>query len=110
MPEEKPYELDKKDLTKDLPLMLKGIVGGLIDWLNSRDLNHDGKKDVGQLAPFALKAVPILMTIQELVDFEALAEDLCKSPAVKDQEAFKAALIELGKLAEGAGKLTPHAQ
>lgn len=62
------FQLDKKALTKDLKFPVKGIVEGFIDYINSEDLNHDGKSDVAEIAPYVIKVLPILIELAPLVD------------------------------------------
>ena len=98
MSEEKPFQLDKKELCADVPLMARPVVGSLIDWLNKADLNHDGKADLSQAAPFFFRAMPVILELAPLVDWEALL-GVFLAKFTKDQPAAKVKVDKLAALA-----------
>lgn len=57
------FQLDKKELLKEVPLVAKGIAGALIDFVNALDINKDGKADIGQMAKLAIALLPIAQKI-----------------------------------------------
>lgn len=89
------FQLDKKELTKDLSFPLKGIAGTFIDWVNTRDFNKDGHKDIAQVAPLAIKLMPVLMALWSMVDVNALTEWFLSHDFVKDKDGARA-LINQG--------------
>ena len=68
------FQLDKKELMKDVPLIAKGLMGSLIDYVNALDVNHDGKADLCELAPFFIKALPIIEALLPLIDKKKLIQ------------------------------------
>lgn len=104
------FQLDKKELLEPVPLVAKGIVGGLIDAINKLDVNHDGKADIAQLAPFVIKAVPFIVALAPLVDLDKLTEWFVAHDFIKDKAAAKALFEKLGKIALEASKLAPGAK
>ena len=89
------YQLNKKELLAEVPLMAKGLVGALIDWLNSEDMNHDGKADMCQYAPLVIKAMPIVMAILPYVDMPKLQAWLLSHDFIKNAVKVEAELAKL---------------
>ena len=100
------FQLDKTKLLKDAPLMAKGILGGLIDYLNALDVNHDGISDVAELEPHIEKAIPLLIKIAPFIDLNALGPWLLKQEWFLHTPASESLVTELEKLgADAAAKL-----
>lgn len=106
---DKPFELDKKSLLEEVPMLLKGFAGSFIDKLNKMDLNKDGKADIGQLAPFLFSIMPLLIrlagnlkineALQKAKDFVVksnLFEN--REEACEILEKLIPLLVQLGKL------------
>lgn len=104
----KPFQLDPKDF-KTGNMMVDGLVGQVVKLINNLDLNKDGHKDIAQIAPLILQALPLLILLNEVVDFEDVTKQLAENPAIKDKEVFKNILLEVGKLLEQASALKPAA-
>lgn len=108
MTEPKPFQLNPDDF-KTGNLFLDGAVKSAVKKANTVDLNHDGKADISQIAAVVMGALPLLVALNDAVDFEAAAKALAEKPFVKDKEVFKHAILQLGKLAEQAGAaIAPH--
>lgn len=71
--------LDKNALLKDAPALARPVLGGVIDWLNKLDLNHDGVSDLVQLAPVAAKVLPLALKLYKAIDWEKLLAAYCKN-------------------------------
>lgn len=104
-------DLPEKEIAKKAPFFLRGDVEKEIksaeDRLNTMDLNKDGKADIGQLAGVLGRALPLLLMLDEAIDFEQAAIDLAEMPCIKNKTKFAAALKQAGALAEHIGKLFP---
>lgn len=100
------FQLDKKQLTKDLPFLLRGPVGSFIDWANNLDANHDGKKDIAQIAPVVIKVLPLLAAFIPLIDKEKFVQWICKHDWCKDADKVKEIIEKLEPLTENLAKLT----
>lgn len=90
--------LDEKELTKDLPLLLKGPAKSLIQWLNGLDLNHDGKKDLEQIVPILAKLLPVAAALAPLIDKDELVEWVVAHKWITDRDAAKSALAAALKI------------
>lgn len=101
------YKLNSSEMVKDFPLLLKGPAKQAIEAVNKLDMNHDGKSDLAQLAAVGAAIVPILAKLNDAIDFEAAAEILAQTKAVKNKALFAAAVKELGAVAE---KALPHSK
>lgn len=104
-------DLPEKDIAKEAPIFVRGQVEHAIksaeDRLNTMDMNKDGKADIGQLAGILGRALPLLILLNDSIDFEKAAEHAAELPFVKDKTKFAAALKQAGALAEHAGELFP---
>ena len=89
--------IDEKAIAKQAPLMLRGEVeknlAKLEQFLDTMDLNHDGKRDVAQLAKIVFILMPVADKINDVVDFNLFAEWVAKQEFVKD----KALAVEILK-------------
>lgn len=94
-----PFQLDKKELLKDMPFALKALVGPAIDWVNKMDINHDGKADLSQLAPYAIKALPLIAVLAPLVQWDKFVDWFLAHDFIEDQEAARKMLEQLLGLA-----------
>jgi hypothetical protein len=99
------YQLDKKELLKDVPLALKMPVGAFVDWANGLDANHDGKADIAQLAPIVIKMLPIGQALLPLIHNDLFIEWFINHDFIKDKVAAKAVIEKLLNLAVEAGKV-----
>lgn len=102
------FQLDKKELLKDVPLMLKGIAGQVIDFINSLDANHDGKADLCQIAPIVFKALPLVVAIGPYVHIDKLVDWFVDHDFVQDKEAVRKILSEVLRLALEAAQQVAH--
>ena len=93
------FQLDKKELLKETPLMLKAPVGAFIDWIDALDVNHDGKADISQVAPIAIKAMPVIMELAPLIDTSKLKAWLLSHDFINDVKKAEAVLEKLATLA-----------
>ncbi len=98
------FQLDKKELLKDVPLVLKGIAGAAIDYINNADTNHDGKSDLAQLAPFVIKALPIIAALAPYLDVDGVVKWFVDHDFVKDKAAVTKLLTQALHLATEAAK------
>lgn len=98
------FQLDKKELLKDVPFALKPLAGGLIDALNSVDSNHDGKADICQLAPFVIQALPVIAAILPLLHPEKLVQWFVNHDFVTNKLETQNKLLELINIATDASK------
>lgn len=94
------FQLDKKKLLEDnkVPMMLKGIAGQFIDFINGLDVNHDGKADLCQIAPFVLKALPFITALAPLVDVDKFVEWFINHDFIKDKELARKICTKLLQL------------
>jgi hypothetical protein len=99
------FQLDAKELTKDVPFVLKGLAKSLIDWVNNLDENHDGKKDIAQLAPIIIKALPIIETLLPYIHLPDFIKWIVSHDWVMDKTGAAAALNTLAEVAKEAGAL-----
>lgn len=83
-----------KDVEKEIPFLMRGPVKDFLKFLNSRDLNKDGKSDVAQIAPVVIKALPYLTGLASLIDWEAVVQFLLDKFA-KDKVLAAAKVEEL---------------
>lgn len=108
MPEEiKPFQLDPAQF-KIGNMLVDGVIKNIVKDVNRADWNKNGVPDISEYAPVVLKLIPLLVALNAVVDFEAVAKQLADNLAIKDRAAFRAILIEFGKLAEKVGTLLPH--
>lgn len=104
-------DIDEKAIAKEAPIFVRGQVEkaakSFEDRINSADFNKDGKADIAQLAGLLGRALPLLIALNESIDFEKAAEHAADLPFVKDKVKFAAALKQAGALAEHCGELFP---
>lgn len=93
------FQLDKKELTKNAPFGVGGLVGGFVDWVNALDTNHDGTADICQVAPFVIKAMPFLQAIAPHVDPEKMIEWFVDHDFVINKKALAECLKQVFALA-----------
>lgn len=93
------FQIDKKAVLEKVPLMLRGIVGQVIDFLNSADLTEDGKADISQLGALAAKCLPIAQKVLPYINVEKFIDWFVKHDfiAPEYQPTVKAALMEILK-------------
>lgn len=96
------FQLDKEELLRDVPFALKAIAGAVIDAINKLDSNHDGHADICQIAPFVIKALPIINALLPLIDHDKLVKWFVSHDFVKDAAAAEAALASALKIAADA--------
>ena len=89
-------------------ILLDGMIKNAVKNVNKADFNKNGVADVSEIAPLLLNVLPLLVALNEAIDFEKLSVEISESQWVKDKAAFKQILLELGKLAERAQKVLPH--
>lgn len=94
------------EVPKDLPFGVGGLVGGFVHYLNDVDTNHDGKSDVAQVAPFVIKALPVLIELYKLVDKDKFKAWFLSHDFIDEAKAATH-IAELAKIADEAGKLAP---
>lgn len=104
---EKFFQLDPKAF-KTGNMILDGAVKSIAKTANTVDLNKNGIPDIHEIAMVGTKVLPLLVVINEAVDFEIAADAVASHPAIKDKVLFAEALKELGKLAEAAQALMPQ--
>jgi len=104
---EKPFQLNPADF-KTGNILVDGAVKGAVNAVNKMDMNKDGISDVSQIVPVVLKVIPLIVALDQAIDFEKLGEQLASNPAVKDAELLREVLKELGKAAESGAKLLPR--
>lgn len=92
-----------------LPFGVGGLVKGFIEYLNNVDINHDGKSDVAQSAPFIIKALPVMIELLKLIKPNELKTLLCQSTVVSDPVAAGEHIDQLVEIAEDAAKLAKEA-
>ena len=105
--------LDPEVLTKDLPWVARGPAKDFIESLNRIDLNRDGKDDVAQLAPILKKAVPVMLELFPLINWQGWLGKHVDDPAVvppKNREAVKACVHKLQAYGQEAAALQPPAK
>lgn len=100
------FQLNPDDF-KTGNFLLDKPAAAAIKAINELDLNKDGKRDLGQVVALGVKILPLLGVLNEVVDFEELAEAVAESDFVKDKEKFKETIVKLGSLAEQMGTLIP---
>lgn len=89
------FQLNKKELLTDVPLMLKAVVGSFIDYVNALDANHDGKADIEEIAPIIIKALPVIQALLPLVDNEAFLQWFISHDFIKDKAAATTIITKL---------------
>lgn len=106
-------DIPEKEIAKEVPFFggkVEKAIKGFEDRINTADGlfgPKDGKADIGQLAGLLGRTLPLLVALNEAIDFEKAAEVAAELPFVKDQVKFAAALKQLGSVAEHAGELFP---
>ena len=96
------FQLNKKELLADLPLMLKPVVGGFVDYINALDVNHDGHADICQIAPVVIKSLPYISAILPLIDREKMVKWFISHDFIKDAAAAEAAIAKVVDIAAKA--------
>lgn len=104
--EKKELDAIGKDISKKAPGLVRGPIANAIQDLIDMDLNKDGTSDLLQAINLADEILPVLVAINEAVDFEVVADAIANAPGVRDKAKLSAALIKFGQLAEKAQKLT----
>jgi predicted ABC-class ATPase len=100
-------KVNKQEVLKNVPLMLRGLVSGQIDNLNNVDFNNNGQADVAELINLVVKVGPALAKMGIIVDMTVVAEKLadqavawlianCNIPA-KQHGELKACVLEILK-------------
>ena len=107
MPISKPFQLDANNF-KVGNMLIDGVIKSAVGSVNKADLNHNGVPDIAEIAPIAAKALPMLVALNEAIDFEQAASFAVELPFVKNKELLKHWLLEAGKMAEDAQRLMPH--
>lgn len=100
------FQLDPKNF-KTGNMLVDGAVKSVVKTANTVDLNHNGVPDIHEIAMVGTKVLPLLVALNEAVDFEIAAAAVAEHPAIKDKVLFAESLKELGKLAEAAQTLIP---
>ena len=88
------FHLDIEGLTKDVPLLLRGKAKEFLKAIDNADLNHNGKRDLAQIARVVFILLPLGEKLNGAFDFNAFADWICAQPFVKDQELVKLAIKE----------------
>lgn len=96
------FQLNKDELLKDVPFALKAIAGAIIDAINKLDSNHDGRADICQVAPYVIKALPVINALLPLIDHEKAIKWFVSHDFVKDAAEAEAALASALKIAADA--------
>jgi len=103
-----PFQLDPSHFMTH-NCLLDGFIKTAIKDVNKVDFNHNGVPDISEIVPIAAKVLPLIVALNQAVDFEKLAVDLAGNDNyVKDKEVFKAVVSEFQLLAKMAEKLLPH--
>lgn len=92
-----------EDVEKQIPFMVRGLVKDAIESLNKIDWNHDNKRDVAQIAPFVIKALPVLIELSKLIDWQKLIAWVIQQFA-KDKPAASANATKIAALVDEASK------
>ena len=98
------FQLDPNELTKDCPALLKGIAKQFVAYVNGLDVNHDGKSDVEEVAPLVIKAMPAIMLILPLIDWNQVIAFLKAEKLITDAEKFETAIQPVITLVNGLPK------
>lgn len=82
------FKLDPKQFhTKNI--VVNGAVDSVVDMLNKLDVNHDGQRDIAQVAPVVLHCVPVAVELVSMVDWDKaklfLVEHHLVNPAQKSE-------------------------
>jgi len=102
------YQLDKKVLLEGVPLVAKGLLGGLIDHVNELDLNHDGKSDVEQVEPVIASILPLLIELAPLIKIPEFKKWIASHDWIADEKKALAVLSGLESIAVDAAKVAGH--
>lgn len=92
------FQLEFPDGT---PGSVKMLAGGALKWLNDLDTNNDGKSDVAQLGPKFQQALPFLIEVSKLMDWDKVIAWAIQQFA-KDKPAAIAKVAELKAIGEAA--------
>jgi len=87
------FELPK-EILDDIPFLFRGPAKDFVKFLNDLDLTKDGKSDVAQLAPFVIKALPFLIELAKLIDWEKFLAWVVQQFA-KDKKGAAVQIAEL---------------
>lgn len=104
MTDSKSFQLDKKQLLRDVPMLAKPVAGALIDWINQLDANADGKPEIGVYGPLLVKAMPFVIELSKHIDWKKLLSELVLRYAT-DKLAAGKATDELIATVSGSGKV-----
>lgn len=96
------FQLNKTDLLKDVPLLLKGPAGQLIDYMNSADWTNDGKADLCQIAPYVFKALPLIQAVLPYVQVEKFVDWFVNHDFITDKAKAKVEIVKLLQLVMAA--------
>jgi len=93
------FQLNKNELLADVPFLLKGIAGQVIDYVNELNINGNDTSDLAEYMPFVLKALPILVQLAPLVNLSELKLWFVDHKFVADKAAALAVLDNLAQIA-----------
>jgi len=94
------YQLNADELTKDVPFALRGIAKSFIKWANNLDANHDGKKDIAQLAPLVIAALPLLQRLTANINWNEVKAWIKASKFSKHEAELEAIFKEIQELSK----------
>ena len=97
---DKTNHLDKKALLNGAPLAIKAIAGPAIDWLNNLNLNKNQTDDIVELAPKLQAAMPLILALAPLINWEALLENILTN-FVKDRKEAEQIVDNLKAVGQG---------
>lgn len=106
--QQQPYFQLDPGMFKTGNFLIDGFVKKVVHSLNAADFNRNKVPDIAEAAMFGAKVLPLLVALDQAIDFEKAAESLASHPAIKDKQLFSETLKQLGALAEDAAKLIPH--
>lgn len=102
------FQLSRKELNLDAGMLINGLIDKVFDILNNLDLTHDHKSDIAQVAPYVVKALPIITELAPLINPDGVKAWLLShgSEFFKDAAAAEAACEKITQLiAEASAKL-----
>jgi len=89
------FQLDANELTKEIPFPLKGMAKKFIDYINNLDANHDGKKDLAQLAPIVISILPLIQRLAANIDWNEVKVFIKASRWSKEEAELETIFKEL---------------
>lgn len=90
--------IDKKKALKDLPLIVKSLLGPGIDFLNNLDVDNNKKPDIVEYMPVIIALFHLGVAVTPHVDLSKFKAWFLNHDFIKDQKAVSDIIAKAGEL------------